>query len=443
MINTSIRESTIRKHSSWFAITAESNILLPIGTLICVLSGLSETLYGQTAHKDAPLDLPKDVRIELEKQAAAMATIHIEYTVARSGDVGEIYGGPETDVVYFNFGRFYQRIDFPRRNLEGKVQHWIHENAFDGTVFYFGDPTYPVSGVAPRYTKYSSTDATDPNRRMRLFEFLYLDYAGFYVPGNVADLEEPDIEALVLHAVERGNLTRIDKVGDLISVTVEIDDPILMAAKQTSLQRERKQLEGGRNSSEFVAGEIEILKKKQAMIPKRTVAFTLDSKLGYSVVERDEWTAAGQKIVEIRSEKWKYYERIGVWLPGRCVAAYRTNPLNLTQFSDQPSLILTADLKLVEFGSQHKVQFKLDYKEPGTIIADRTTPEARQRPNHQLEYTVAADGSVLRGIALDVYRNTHRGHWYLFWLCLNAGILGTIVAVLLIRYKKKKSAKIG
>jgi hypothetical protein len=79
--------------------------------------------------------------------------------------------------------------------------------------------------------------------------------------------------------------------------------------------------------------------------------------------------------------------------------AYYSDPFQLTQFSDHPISTLDYTLTDIQFAPQ-SVPFDLstvdDYKHPGTIIQDRTVQEARNSPNHEVSYTVAADGTLLR-----------------------------------------------
>ena len=74
-------------------------------------------------------------------------------------------------------------------------------------------------------------------------------------------------------------------------------------------------------------------------------------------------------------------------MPRRCVATYSTSPWILDQFSDRPVEIITHELKQIEF-VRKDAMFSLNYSAPGTFIIDRTTPEARAKPDHRLSYMI-------------------------------------------------------
>ena len=163
------------------------------------------------------------------------------------------------------------------------------------------------------------------------------------------------LEPLVLHYLEQGDLTKVETLGENVRVTFQVKDRWLAIARETDPERLRKNLEGTPNSPHFIAEQVANLERLQTMAPMRVVAFLLDPRHGYGVAEREEWTAAGQRIVRIQSEDWKYYESVGIWLPSRCVASYYAHPLTLSEFSDQPILTITHQLRLVEFGQEHSV----------------------------------------------------------------------------------------
>ena len=78
-------------------------------------------------------------------------------------------------------------------------------------------------------------------------------------------------------------------------------------------------------------------------------------------------------------------------LPKSITAAYFTEPLQLLDFHKEP--LKTTDHTLVELKPNDDTTeaYVLEYKKAGTLIIDRTTPEARERRGHLVRYTVAAD----------------------------------------------------
>lgn len=393
--------------------------------LILISTSFAGSMYAQpTTNEDTNTELPLDVREQLEKQAAAMAAIYLEYTYACARA-----GYAEFISTCFNANRFYRRTQRTR----GKGKGLICEDAFDGEIFYFGEPEVLGGVMEPaRLGKYLVNDETDPDHWRRLFEFPYLDGASFYAPVSIAEVKAfSSIEPLLLRYLKENDSTKVKKVGENLQVTVRITDPEVVRAQKVDLDRQRQLLEAGPNSSEAVAKQIEHLKVLQDMTPKRTVKFVLDPKRGYGVIERENWNAVGHRTVRIQSDKWKYYKPEGIWLPSRCDILYYEDA------SDKVRTKFTCELKQIEFSPRTNVQFALDYRKAGTLIRDRTTPEARTNTYHEVTYTVAADGMLLRDAAADVMREINRRRIAPFWIGLNVLILGPIIIALYMRHKRK------
>jgi hypothetical protein len=272
---------------------------------------------------------------------------------------------------------------------------------------------------------------------VRFFDFPYLDAAGFYTPCSIADLEGfGAIQPLVLHYLRESEATIVQPTNEMLLVTFRVPDRVLASARDVDLEQRRKVLQSGRNSPEAVDREIENLRKMQGATPKRIITFILDPKYGYAPVGREERTPAGQRIVRIRSGLWKQYAPAGIWLPGQCVASYYTNPFALTDFADEPRLTVTLDLNRIEFRPKKAGSFVLDYRTPGTLIVDRSSPEARQAPSHQVLYTAPADGLSLRRMGEGVVQELNRTRFFA-WMVANGVIMGIVVAVLWIRRKNR------
>jgi hypothetical protein len=99
----------------------------------------------------------------------------------------------------------------------------------------------------------------------------------------------------------------------------------------------------------------------------------------------------------------------------------------LSEFSDKPVLIVTNQLKLAAFDVK-TFPFAIEYHMPGALIADRTTPEARARPDHQVSYMVSAGAGDLRLAARRVlHENKLRVLIFLFILVNLGAILALLV----------------
>jgi hypothetical protein len=360
-------------------------VALTLALMVAVQIGNAQP----TAEQVENAGLPQDALDRLRKQATAMARISLSYrqTISTGGKSGNVDFSED-----FDGGRFKQRVEI--HSFRG-LQKRVHENAFDGRIYYDGEPEKTGGDITAMVTKYLAADTTDPLRTMKLVTFSYLDGAGFYAPSCVAEMREPLVESLVLHYWAESDSNKIERTGDTIVVTVEVPDPISTQARGIDVKQQRHELATGQNTPEQITNEIETLKKMQVMTNKRIVAFTLDAKRGYAAVKREEWTAAGQRIAVIQNDRWKHYAAADIWLPGQCTFAYYASQ-SLTEFSQEVMLRMTIKLSSLTFNPSQDTSFVLDYQKPGTTILDRTTPEARSNRAHMVVHKIAANGAPPR-----------------------------------------------
>lgn len=372
------------------ALPPHSQHMLLLLTAILAASSFSPSSSAQPAIKTIDSDpLPADVQAQLQRQAASMTKVSLDYKEPIAG------GGLLASI---NFSANFDENQFRLRAEVGGLaasSKQIHEYSFDGQIFYNGEPEKTGGQITAMLTKYRADDESDPTRNIPLVGFDYLDWAGFYVPSSVAEMKGPLVNSLVLHHLQESSSNHLDTTGEQLAVTVTIPDPVLVLARATDVEQQRKDLATGRNSPASIKKQIEGLKEAQIMVPERVVRFFLDPKYQYAVVKREEWTADGRRILVIDSDHWKHYQLPDIWLPGRCVANFYANP-ELTEFSEKPSNVATAELQKIEFGSPKQVSYVLDYKKPGAVILDRTTPEALTNRGHVIKYVVSAKGDLFR-----------------------------------------------
>jgi hypothetical protein len=201
----------------------------------------------------------------------------------------------------------------------------------------------------------------------RILEWPWLDAAGIFAPGFVPEVQAfSSLEPLSLHYLDHSDSAKLETVGDNPRLTFQVVDPQIVEIQKVDIDTYRDELQRTPNTKEWIADEIEDVKRFKAMKPTRTVTLLLDAKHGYAVAEREEWTATGERIVHIVSDAWKFYEGPGIWLPGRCVASHYARPYALKDFSKEPIHTVTHELKRVEFG--HKdIRFALDPNSPAAV----------------------------------------------------------------------------
>jgi hypothetical protein len=392
--------------------------------------GLGCAGFLPAAQVQASDDLPPGVREQLQKNAAAMSAVHLEYSRTReqvqATALPKAEGQPTVTTFsdYFDAGRFYQRSLW----RDGRQ---VGECAWDGKFYYLGSPDTPGDSLSS-IMKFTADNSGDSDRNRIMIDTPYLIAAGYFRARALADLAKPSVQSLVLHDMGESVKTRIEQVGDKLRITVLVSDPELVEARHIDLNEERRKYEGGRNSPELIAKEMKILEDMQKMEPKRTIAFLLDSRYGYGVIEREEWTAAGKRIAHLVAEEWKHYDGADVWLPTRCTESSFMN--SYTNISDRPVSSLTLQLKKVEFGPQGEVTFSLDkkanYKKPGSAITDRTSTK-------EVSYRVAADQETLLKVAEEA--PLRDSSWVWFWVKVNLAVLGVFGIAFLIFWRVRRA----
>jgi len=408
-----------------------------IAALVLVPVGFPQFICAQTAGAQVVANtnsnLLPQVRAYLEKQVAAMKLVRFEFTVMQAHALNKV--NSETKYfVYFDGNQFYERKSIlGAKNVAGAEA----EKSFNGEILYMGSLMDPSARFPAFLTKYLVSDSTDPQRTALMCEFPYLDAAGLYAPKWIAEMQHfVSVESLVLRNLNQSSLTKIEKDGGNIRITVQIPDPELMRVRGINIEQRQKELESWHRPPEEIKHIIGTLERMQKLEPTREVTFVLDAKYGYASVEREENSLDGKRLLRVQSEDWKYYNAQDIWLPNRSIVSYYGNYAD-DKFSDQPTLTATVSLNSIAF-TRTNIQFSLDYKQRGTLVTDRTSPESRTRPDHQITYTVAADGKLLRDSADVVAPQINRSK-RIVWICIFLVLLGLPAAVFLIQLRKKAS----
>jgi hypothetical protein len=325
-----------------------------LGASVLLTAGITTVAVQQANKNDQKSKLPPEAIAQLEKQKAAMRYIYFEFTQRNSGTLTNYnYNFAPSFSAYFEGSHFYRQ--------------YHDEVAFDGRTIWCRQNN--------RVIKSSMADDIGVTRHFLRWEWPYLDAAGVYAPTFIPELEHfSALEPLVLRCLERADSAKVEMVGENLRVTLEVEDISLVNMRQIDLGDYQRYEQRLPNTADFVAAQIENLKRMRKMKPTRTISFLLDSQHGYAVAEREEWTAAGEQIVRVVSDNWQFYKDAGIWLPGRCVASYYTRPRSIIDFSKEPVHFATNELKLVEFGKK-SISFDFDQSKPNRRIFDRSAPQ--------------------------------------------------------------------
>lgn len=402
---------------------------LVIAASICIVA-------NQRA-QDAQVPLP--LRQQLEKVSVAMKSVRLKYGQAFADPVRGPHRGTLTNFAHFDLNHFSQRIEgmmeSPGKNGE-TLAPYLNESAYDGEFFWSGTPK--MAGAIPAaLTKYLPTDTTDPqNSVIGFVSFPYLEAAGFYVPKSIGELKTfISVEPLVLHYIKDDHSPQIVNDGEHLRVLFRVTDPYLTANRRVDLTKARKILESQMLPPELIEKELSHLKFVQKQNPVRVVQVTLDPKLAYGIVDREDFTDDGKRILRIRSENWKHYPDVDLWLPQRCVTSYYLDPESRMELNRDQINSVSHELYSIEFNPKAKGNFSLDYRIPGALIKDRASEEARRSPTHQMAYFVSAHGTQLRQAATTLSDKLSRPKRVL-WICIFLVLLALPASVLLKRRRK-------
>lgn len=388
---------------------------------------------AQAAPGDAGPSLPPELRAQLQKQAEALRVFYVEYVEARDNPaVAATNGNSRVErqfSVYHEDNRFYTR-------WQREPETSVHDISFDGSVFYFANVLDPKKMPPAMVKKARVADASDPDRWKYQAEDPYLDGLGFFSPERVMEMEAfTSPEPLLLHYSNQTRVISVDNGVDKIRVTARTPDRWVEAVRAMDIDGYKKELERRGTPAARLAQIVANYERLKKMPAERNVVWVFEPRYEGAATSREEYNLDSKLIRRVETDDWKFYERPGVWLPGKITISDYTMPTELYTFSDTPILITAMELKVAEF-DRRQVEYALDqkkeYQVAGTVVTDRSVPEARSTQLHQVSYTVAANGTLLQTSASNVMPRTHPPY---LWIIL-ALAFAVFPAMLLGKYLK-------
>lgn len=413
---------------------------------MCVHLACGTTMHGA----DTPVPalaasgiLPSLAHDRAMLQAGVLRSSHLEYR-----ETTDFTERPDmrTDMVChedFNAPRFYQRRQ--REIVYGKREHRDNEASFDGVYFYTG---MGVQKLEYQYMKARIDDLTDPIHSMPLIRFGYCELAGYPAPRSMAELRSAQpIEPLVIRYLNKARAVQVTNVGSNVLCTMTVPDDELATIHTLDLKKMQQELQQqNRSIAEDhlprplapVAEIIKELKAEQDIPAQKKVTLLLDAMHDYGILERNEETLTGRPVARIRVERWGRYGSNSIWMPSRIVGSFYRDGFHGT-LKRTPAYSVVCEVTRLESPGRENVQFALDerreYKTTGTFVRERYSEAARTSKNHQVFYTVAGDGSLLRGLANSARRELSMERKYV-WI-LAAAIVGLPLVYLM--YRKRRS----
>lgn len=353
------------------------------------------------AQREGHVSLPEELAFALQTAAQSLATSSVTSSVKREyvqepGKPTPTRRGDEEIFKCFDGGRVYHRSKTVINRRDGTKRRRTTEVAFDGTVFYFGNPN---EGSTPMLIKYLGDNLKDEDARDPLLEDPYLEAAGVFVPPTPIQWKTRAVGSLVLEWARMGKVVDYSLDDECVTLRLEMPDPVITHANEIDIDKWSQELKRGGTDPDFLNRELGVFRHLRSRTPVRRVTFTLDREKGYAVRRREEFTADGSRIQTTECEDFQHHEEKGLWLPSKCTTRHYTPPGTLARFSEVPYLTVTTRLVDLSFEKQSDVAFVIDYNKAGAIIADRSTVSAREAPGGQIETVVGADPETLRNSA--------------------------------------------
>lgn len=388
-------------------------MLRPLLFALLICAALSA--YGQGQPGSVPL--PPVVRASLERNARLLGPLsvktkeHHESTMS-AAQLGSQLGmdslstkrlldGWEQTFAWQS-GGWYFRQDEQRGGTIYSVEH-----AFDGAIYYIGDPTdYSARGPRQALSR-KRVDLLPPEDTLVTSD--YLEAAGFAVPQTAGALarHEP-IRSLPLYLLDHGGRVvdvRPVRLEDESLIRLEIATPNQHRtdALQVDLdEAERKMRAFGTMSEEDIRHTLDVIRLKQNLPESIQDVFFLDKELSYAVVRRERRYSDGTLLTVVENSEWETVGDRGVWLPRESKLDYYTYESTAPQVNSGEPLLTHVMRTVNRFGSApiEPSRFTLVYTKPGTRIFDQTmspnrlTFEVAARPEH-------LDAALARAKALE------------------------------------------
>jgi len=362
-----------------------------------------------SAAEESGNSLPQEVRKELDAQRDMLNRMSIEATETVEGIGATEFVAPTSYEATVEGAQFFVRIKSEsliaqkptHLGLFSQHKHVLkltHEASFDGTVLYCGTPKQLPTYNVPILEKYLVQDTNAPESLEELVNLPYFDAAGIFFPQRPAAMVNfVGLEPLLLHYLKDSKAESISNEDGKLRVESEVPDDYLAQVRRMDLEQYERKFK--RIWPEAVLNEqIAMYRRLQGLPPKRKVSVLLDPEKGYAVIQREERTPNGDRLLRVAPSQWEYYKDPGIWLPKRSVVTYERSPISLEPFGSNGVKTVIHELKMVKFDSA-KTVFGLLYTNPGTAVVDRTVPEARTQPDHKLAYRIPASESDLRRAA--------------------------------------------
>ena len=342
--------------------------------------------------------IPGDVKKQLEENAAAMNGLELGVLVENKALMSasklpaklkyiaspEFLAFKEEHLIRIDSKRFFQRAtdDF----------NGSSERAYDGKTMFSGSPDQDGEQSLLAITNEELSEQKQQIKKLRVKHFYwpYFQDAGYHLPETSKELGS-STDSLVLWLEKQGRVIHWKSSGEFIDVGIEAPGP--WQAKN-----------------------------------KRRYRFVLDPSLGYAMREKWVETVQGKLISHTVCDEFEQIDGKKLWLPKVC-STFIHAVENVPSFkSSKPMYVKMSMLTAVERRSFSTDDFRLWYKTPGGMIFDYTAEGATAT-----DPIVSHVPGKLPSMAEGLLRKP------IFWLLVNALILGCLALVIRARRARGKT----
>lgn len=318
------------------------------------------------------------------------------------------------------------------------------ETSFDGHLVYFGKPESTLNGkLRPELIREAVALKSHELPAKKATGFTYFWAAGFAVPGSYDELARQvrlssRETALLGTGANLKSVSDFDAEGSVLTcIELEAPDDQILAARATNPQKLEKSLRDAGVAASDIQTRIESLKEMASLAPVRDYSFYLDPKRQYALVRFKEKRADGTLLLQGDNSQFERLPGRTVWLPKSCRIQYynwKSAPAKVF-----PTPILYLDLTVDAFDTSRKPleRFALDYKVPGTIVVDNTSPAG------QVEYQVPPDTREVETTFKNAKPLGVAGQRSRYWIGVVAGGVGLMVAALAVWWFGRRTLEKG
>jgi len=312
--------------------------------------------------------LPAEVEKQLQMQADFLQKFWAEY----DGNISKEPGVNQKIRFVSDSGRFFFREEARIQSTQESV---ITERSFDGHIYYQGTPSLRTSMVL----RMLGENPDDPKAKTTWIKARLLDSIGIQIPTSARRCLDDKIEPKVLF---------LNRIGRLESITEDADGCILKYDVP-----------------------------KYDYQPARSIQLALSKKFNFAIVQWSETSKIGTSIREIKCSDFSLVDNSRFYMPKRVLCTvhvadyYTENPAKSSQWTYGFSSIgAGTDTSGVKFAQNGPV---------GSIVAERSSEEAKKSPNGMLSYQVPASYDTLAMMGMALYNR----RLFLLGTCLFIGVL--------------------